>query len=157
MTLATLDPTLKTAVPFQGNFRFHLALNVRDVKTSVQFYEKLFAQAPTKMRPGYAKWDLQDPSLNLSLNQAKGSTGEAKSLSHFGVQVQSGEQLKAHYHRLQALNMVKYEEAQTACCYAKQDKFWVEDPDGNHIEFFLVTEADVAENDPVHQACCDGN
>ena len=154
MTLATLDKNIKSAVSFKGNMRFHMALNVRDIEASRAYYAKLFGKEPTKIRKGYAKWDLQDPSLNLALNQNKQVTDGTSGLSHFGVQVQSAELLHTHYQRLKDAGMVKYEEEQTACCYARQDKFWVEDPDGHRIEFFLVTEADVVENDPIHQGCC---
>lgn len=153
MTLASLEKQ-QSAVAFQGNARFHMSLNVTDIKASTAFYERLFQQPPTKTRPGYAKWDLAEPSLNLALNQSSTKDLEVNRLSHFGVQLKSSDLLLAQYERLKQLDMVKYEESQTACCYARQDKFWVEDPDGNRIEIFLVTEADVAENDPIHQACC---
>lgn len=152
-TQAVKSPT-QSAVSFKSNARFHLALNVTNLERSVTFYTQLFNQNPTKIRDGYAKWELEEPSLNISLNKAKVVAQAQSGLSHFGIQVKHSSQLEQQRQRFLDKGLLKYEEKQTACCYARQDKFWVEDPDGHQIEFFLVTEADVVENDAQYQTCC---
>jgi len=144
----------KSAVDFRGESRFHLALTAQNLEASIDFYKQLFDAEPTKIRTGYAKWDLAEPSLNLAINQGKGESASSGGVSHFGIQVKSSSQLQHHLTRLQTAGLVKYQEDETACCYARQDKFWVQDPDGHKIEFFLVTEADVVENDEKYRACC---
>lgn len=149
------DNAMKTsAIDFCGESRFHLALSVHNLEASIDFYQQLFDAKPTKIRDGYAKWDLAEPSLNLAISQGKDHPGPTKGISHFGIQVKSSLQLQNHLARLQASGLVDYQERETACCFARQDKFWVQDPDGHRIEFFLVTEADVAENDEKYKACC---
>ncbi|CAM2006727.1 ArsI/CadI family heavy metal resistance metalloenzyme [Acanthopleuribacter pedis] len=138
-----------SAVDFAGPARFHLALNVADIKVSTAFYSALLEQAPTKERPGYAKFEVAHPSINLTLNQsAKVGAG---ALSHMGVQLKDTGQLARIRERLTAAGLVKSVETDQVCCYAKQDKIWVADPDGNMIEFFVVLEADsFAEDDPAY-------
>lgn len=154
MRQSTLDTHKKSAVAFKGQSRFHLAIKVRDLDVSIDFYSKLFAAGPTKIRAAYAKWDLDEPSINFTLNQHKQMADGPTSLSHLGIQVKTFQQLQDHMTRMIAANLVLSEEQGTACCFARQDKFWVQDPDGHKIEFFLVTQADVVENDGQHQACC---
>ncbi len=119
----------------QGVLKAHVSLNVSDLAASVAFYERAFGVQATKLRPGYAKFDLASPPLNLSMAQAP-RTGH--NVSHFGIQVASSEDLQAHQKRLQAADLPTFAESQTACCYAVQDKVWITDPDGNAWEFFTV-------------------
>jgi len=116
--------------------RFHMALLVRDLDESVAFYSRLFAMEPTKLRDGYAKYEVAEPSVNFTLNQAR--VEGRGTLSHFGIQLGDSETLALHRERLRARGFETRDEQATTCCYAKQDKFWVTDPDGNEIEFFLV-------------------
>src|SRR5712675_3145012 len=116
----------------------HLALNVKDVEQSMQFYRKLFELEPSKVRSGYAKFDVQNPPLNLSLNQA-GSV-QPGTLSHLGIQVGSTEDVLATKQRWTQAGLITEDEMQTNCCYALQDKTWVRDPDGNAWEVFVVLE-----------------
>lgn len=157
MTTCSTTSVKKSAVSFAGNARFHLALNATNLEASIDFYTQLFGATPTKLRPGYAKWEVVEPSLNFTLNQAQRVEQNQSGLSHFGIQVKDQTQLEFHLERFRKAGLVKLEEAETSCCFAKQDKFWVQDPDGHQIEFFLVTVADVPENDPQHQACCAGS
>jgi catechol 2,3-dioxygenase-like lactoylglutathione lyase family enzyme len=113
----------------------HLSLNVTNVDASVAFYEKAFGVAATKRRPGYAKFDLAEPSLNLTMQEAPRTGVNA---SHFGVQVASSEDVAAAWARFQAAGLVTKTEDDTECCYALQDKVWIEDPDGNAWEVFVV-------------------
>lgn len=126
----------------------HLALNVRNVPTSIEFYRKMLGIEPSKVRSGYAKFDVQNPPLNLTLNQV--SFGERGALSHLGIQVASTEDVAAMREKWTAAGLVTRDEMQTNCCYALQDKTWVHDPDGNQWEAFVVLEDNLAES----PACC---
>lgn len=119
----------------------HVSLNVSDIDAAVAFYEKAFGVAATKRRPGYAKFDLQTPSLNLSMVEAPRTGVNA---SHFGIQVASTDDVARAKARFEAAGLRTISEEETSCCYAVQDKVWVEDPDGNAWEVFVVKgDADV--------------
>lgn len=118
--------------------RAHISIDVRDVTESAAFYGKVFGKEPQKKTSDYAKFDLQKPSLNLSMQSHPGFP--ASRVSHFGIEVDSLEELSQWRERLQAEGLVKRVEAQTACCFARQDKLWLEDPDGNAWEVFYVHE-----------------
>ncbi len=147
----------QSAVPFVGNMRMHVALNVSDLDQSLEFYRKVFNTEPTKIRPGYAKFEPEMPSINFTLNQVKGaSSGGA--LSHFGVQLKDTGMLQIARERFEAASLPMDHEKDSTCCYATQDKFWLTDPDGNRLEFFVVLVADAySPEDPVVKAsCCAG-
>jgi catechol 2,3-dioxygenase-like lactoylglutathione lyase family enzyme len=120
----------------------HLALNVRSVERSIEFYRRLLGLEPSKVRPGYAKFDVQQPPLNLTLNEAP--FNERGALSHLGLQVATSEDVLAMRARWQAAGLETYDEMQTNCCYALQDKTWVRDPDGNEWEAFVVLQDNLA-------------
>lgn len=124
----------------------HVSLNVKNVKTSIEFYRKLFGIEPAKVRTGYAKFDVQNPPLNLALNES--SFTERGVLSHLGIQVASTEDVLATKSRWEEIGLVTRDEMQTNCCYALQDKTWTRDPDGNEWEVFVVLEDNLAESDP---------
>jgi len=113
----------------------HVSLNVTDIDASVAFYEKVFDVPATKRRPGYAKFDLAAPSLNLSMVEAPRSGVNA---SHFGIQVATTEDVAIAAARFKRNGLPTRAEEDTSCCYAVQDKVWVEDPDGNMWEVFVV-------------------
>jgi extradiol dioxygenase family protein len=125
----------------------HLAINVNDVKNSLEFYRKLFAIEPSKVRTGYAKFDLQNPPLNFTLNEVPVTKRGA--LSHMGIQVTSTEDVLAVRQRWVDAGLLTRDEMQTNCCYATQDKTWVRDPDGNEWEVFVV----LKDNLPETAAC----
>jgi catechol 2,3-dioxygenase-like lactoylglutathione lyase family enzyme len=127
----------------------HLSLNVRDVDQSIQFYRKMLGIEPSKVRTGYAKFDVQNPPLNLALNQAAVS-GRGGALSHLGIQVGSTEDVLATRQKWNDAGLSTHDEMQTSCCYAVQDKTWVSDPDGNEWEVFVVLEDNLTES----SACC---
>src|SRR5579862_3067332 len=133
----------------------HVSLNISNIEASVAFYEKVFGISATKRRPGYAKFDLQEPSLNLTMQEAPRSGVNA---SHFGVQVASTEDVAAAWSRFQAAGLKTFTEENTTCCYAMLDKVWVEDPDGNMWEVFVVKgDAATMHDDPAKTAaaaCC---
>ena len=124
----------------------HLALNVHSVERSIEFYKKLLAIEPSKVRTGYAKFDVQNPPLNLTLNEHH--FGERGALSHLGIQVASTEDVLAMREKWIEAGLLTRDEMQTSCCYALQDKTWVRDPDGNEWEVFVVLEDNLAETAP---------
>lgn len=133
----------------------HLAINVKDVAPSIEFYKKLFGIEPSKVRKGYAKFDVINPPLNFTLNQV--SFGERGALSHMGIQVSSTEDVLATRERWFKEGLVTRDEMNTDCCYAVQDKTWVHDPDGNEWEVFVVKEDNLPEKPAQSVACCSPN
>lgn len=132
------DITTNTGKAAARSPRFHVALNASRAhfESTIAFYEKVFGQAPVKRKPGYAKFDLVEPALNLSLNQVDAvAHGD---LNHLGIQVWSDEQLDAARARLAAAHVALEEEHEVECCYARQNKFWATDPDGRKLELFYV-------------------
>ena len=138
----------------------HVAIYVRDVKRSVEFYRKMFGSGPSKVRPGYAKFDLADPPLNFSLNESGISKhvsehfSDRGGLSHLGIQVGSTEEVLAVRERWISQGLIPRDEMGTECCYAVQDKSWVRDPDGNEWEVFVVLEDNLPEKPKQEGACC---
>lgn len=124
----------------------HLALNVRNVEDSIVFYRKMLGIEPSKVRTGYAKFDVQNPPLNLTLNQHP--FNERGALSHLGIQVASTDDVLATRQKWEEVGLLTRDEMQTSCCYALQDKTWVRDPDGNEWEVFVVLEDNLAETAP---------
>jgi catechol 2,3-dioxygenase-like lactoylglutathione lyase family enzyme len=124
----------------------HLALNVHSVERSLDFYQNLLGIEPSKVRTGYAKFDVQNPPLNLTLNEH--SFTERGALSHLGIQVASTDDVLAIREQWIEQGLLTRDEMQTSCCYALQDKTWVRDPDGNEWEVFVVLEDNLAETAP---------
>ncbi len=119
----------------QGVLKPHVSLNVSDLDASVAFYERVFGVRTAKRRPGYAKFDLRSPNLNLTLQQGVRTGINA---DHFGIQVGSAEDVLAARAAFEAAGLKTRAEERIACCYAVQTKVWVEDPDGNAWEVFVV-------------------
>ena len=115
--------------------RVQLALNVDDVDAAVAFYTRLFGTGPAKRRPGYANFAIEDPALKLVLIEHPGHGG---SLNHLGVEVDSTDEVLAQTHRLAAAGLPTAVEDATTCCYALQDKVWVDGPPGHRWEFYTV-------------------
>ena len=115
--------------------RVQLALNVSDVDAAVAFYSKLFGAEPAKRRPGYANFAIAEPPLKLVRIQSSASA--AGSLNHLGVEVESTAEVTAAQQRLDGQGLDTAAEAGT-CCYALQEKVWVNDPDGAPWEIYTV-------------------
>jgi catechol 2,3-dioxygenase-like lactoylglutathione lyase family enzyme len=136
--------------------RMHVSLYVSDIQKSVAFYTQFFGQKPTKVKPQYGKFVLDKPSLIISFVENKERV-EAN-FGHLGFQVETLEELQTKLADAKEKNIVAKEEIGTNCCYAKQDKFWVNDPDGVQWEVYYFHE-DAEFNDPHYEmaeatACC---
>jgi len=119
--------------------RPHLALTVTDVERAIPFYAALFGTAPEKVRPGYAKFSVAEPAINFTLNQ--GERGDSLgAFNHAGIQVASTDDVLAAKERLVSAGLAAFDEMDTTCCYARQDKIWVRDPDGTPWEVFATHE-----------------
>ena len=135
-----------------NTLKAHLAINVRDVEQSTEFYKKMFGIEPSKVRTGYAKFDVASPPLNFTLNQVPFDGSGA--LSHLGIQVASTDDVVAMKNAWEEKGLAPREEMQTSCCYALQDKAWVHDPDGNEWEVFVVLKDNLTEAKSNDATCC---
>lgn len=133
--------------------KVHVSVNVRNVQNSIDFYRRMLGIEPSKVRTGYAKFDVQNPPVNLALNEVPTLAG-AGALSHLGIQVASTEDVLAMRERWSNAGLATRDEMQTDCCYAKQDKSWVSDPDGNEWEVFVVLEDNLPEKPGATASCC---
>ena len=138
--------------------KVHVAIYVRNVQRSTEFYRKLFGIEPSKLRKGYAKFDVQNPPLNFTLNELqpdKRATSHP-SLSHLGIQVDSTADVLAMRESWAREGLAPRDEMQTECCHALQDKAWVSDPDGNEWEVFVVLKDGLPEKEQHAEprSCC---
>jgi predicted enzyme related to lactoylglutathione lyase len=119
--------------------RPHLALTVSDVDRAIPFYSALFGTDPEKVKPGYAKFSVTEPAINFTLTQGERG-GTLGAFNHAGIQVASTDDVLAAKERLIAAGLAAFDEMDTTCCYARQDKIWVRDPDGTPWEVFATHE-----------------
>jgi len=136
--------------------RMHVSLYVSDINKSIEFYSNFFGLQPLKVKPDYAKYVLEKPSLIISFVQNKDRV--QTNFGHLGFQVETLNELSIKKEEAKRKNLVAREEAETNCCYAKQDKFWVNDPDGVQWEVYYF-HADADFNDPRYEldtahSCC---
>jgi catechol 2,3-dioxygenase-like lactoylglutathione lyase family enzyme len=115
--------------------RLHVHVSVDDLAGSIRFYSALFGSEPTVAKPDYAKWTLEDPRVNFAISSRGGQAG----VDHLGIEVETPEELKEVYQRLQQAERPVPEEGATTCCYAKSEKAWTSDPQGLLWETFLTT------------------
>ncbi|WP_417385841.1 ArsI/CadI family heavy metal resistance metalloenzyme [Gimesia sp.] len=144
----------KSAVEFPGNFRVHIALTVSNLEQSKQFYNVLLGESPIKERPRYAKYEPQDPSVNLTLNETDEAVQVEGGSAHFGIQVKSIDEVHAAIERFKTANIQTITEEATTCCYAVQDKVWAVAPDGHKWEVFVVLNADAKDELYAQSGCC---
>src|SRR4029079_6772629 len=135
-----------------NTLKAHLAINVKNVETSIEFYKNLLGIEPAKVRAGYAKFEVQNPPLNLTLNETVFAGRGA--LSHLGIQVASTDDVLELRKTWAERGLLPRDEMQTECCYALQDKAWVSDPDGNEWEVFAVLEDNLPEKANKANGCC---
>lgn len=114
--------------------RLHVHVAVDDLDRSVAFYANLFAAAPTVLKPDYAKWMLDYPTVNFAISARGGKAG----VEHLGIQVEDASELAEVYARLDKADAPVVEEGATTCCYAKSEKSWITDPQGVVWETFLT-------------------
>lgn len=132
--------------------RVQLVLNVNEIEGAVEFYSKLFGTEPAKRRPGYANFAIAEPPLKLVLIENEGHGG---SLNHLGIEVESTGEVASATARLGSEGLATAEEEGVECCYAVQDKVWVNDPDGVPWEVYTVL-ADSPEFAIADAGCCGG-
>jgi catechol 2,3-dioxygenase-like lactoylglutathione lyase family enzyme len=142
--------------------RLHVHVAVGDLSQSVGFYSALFAAQPTVLKSDYAKWMLDDPRVNFAIS----TRGREVGLDHLGIQVESQDELREVYGRLRQAGANVIEQGQTACCYAKSEKSWIDDPAGIAWETFHTTGESISYGDGTGErearvahakqgACCD--
>jgi catechol 2,3-dioxygenase-like lactoylglutathione lyase family enzyme len=144
----------ESAVEFAPNSRIHVALAVSDLIQSMQFYQALLGQGPTKTRPGYAKFEVAEPAVNLALNEVAGANGPSHPVAHFGIQVKARAGVRDIARRLDAAGIATRMEEDVTCCYAVQSKVWAADPDGNKWEVFVVLDDHGAHHPSSQEVCC---
>ena len=114
--------------------RIHIGLNVKDLEASVRFYSELFGAAPSVLKNDYAKWMLEDPRVNFSVSQRCAVNHDI----HFGIQVESPEELNETAERLRQAGERVFDEEDAHCCYHRSEKAWVADPQNLLWETFLT-------------------
>lgn len=131
--------------------RLHVHLSVENLSESIHFYSTLFAAEPTVSKPDYAKWMLDDPRVNFAISQR----GAILGLNHLGVQVESADELAEMRARLEGLHAQTTPEMGAACCYAKSDKYWTDDPQGIVWEAFHTLDSiPIFGGDAAKEAVC---
>lgn len=136
--------------------RMHVSLYVSSIEDTVRFYDQFFGQAADKVKPGYAKYMLNEPALVISF--VENAAMIQPQFGHLGFQVETKEEMTDKLNVARTQGIVSLEEEGTSCCYAVQDKFWVSDPDGYRWEVYYF-HADAEFNDPHYalekaEACC---
>ena len=112
--------------------RFHVHVSVQDLPESLRFYSDLFGAPPSVVKDDYAKWMLEDPRINFAISRR----GRAAGVNHLGFQVDSDEELKDLREQVSKAGLAALDQAGASCCYAKTDKYWIEDPQGVAWETF---------------------
>jgi lactoylglutathione lyase len=132
--------------------RFHVHVSVSDLPSSIRFYAALFGAPPSVEKPDYAKWMLEDPRVNFAISRRDRVPG----VNHLGFQTDSAEELALLEQQLSAASVPAREERAAACCYAKSDKTWVQDPQGVPWEVFHTLDSIpiYGENQTAETACC---
>jgi len=115
---------------------FHVAISVNDLPTAVEYYKKILGIAPAKVKPDYAKFEIVDPPVILSLNPG----GDPGKVLHLGIRYPEVSEVETNLSRTKAQGVAVREQSGTTCCYAKADKFWVHDADGLEWEMYTLLE-----------------
>jgi len=136
--------------------RLQLALNVEDLDSAIAHYSKVFGVGPTKVRPGYASFAIANPPLKLVLIE---NPRVADSINHLGVEVESVDDVRAEHDRVTQAGLPTFVEGETTCCYAVQDKFWIEGGTHRFEVYTVLADADQMKNSPksavaVDDECC---
>ncbi len=115
--------------------RIQLALNVSNLDEAVEFYSKFFKSEPAKVRRGYANFSIEEPPLKLVLIEGGGAPG---SINHLGVEVFSAAEVSDSSNYLSRVGLETRIEKSTTCCFAVQDKVWVDGVDDSPWEVYTV-------------------
>lgn len=133
--------------------RLHIHLGVQQLDASIQFYNRLFGMEPTKSKPDYAQWKLENPSVNFAISTRAATQG----VDHLGIQVDEEQELAELRGRFSQAAMTTYDEGETVCCYARSDKTWLQDPSGMPWEAYRTMDEAEVFSEPSSQAdaaCC---
>jgi catechol 2,3-dioxygenase-like lactoylglutathione lyase family enzyme len=134
--------------------RLHVHISVDDIEENIRFYSALFGSAPGVTKTDYAKWDLSEPAVNFAISKRGAKTG----LDHVGIQADSDEELSAIQLRLQQAGISGLEQRDAACCYARSDKYWTQDPQGIAWESFHSLDSiptfSCSDEQPATNSCC---
>ena len=131
--------------------RLQLALNVENLDTAIAHYSKLFGVEPAKVKPGYANFAIVNPPLKLVLFENPGATD---SINHLGVEVESVDEVRSEHDRVVGAGLPTWVEGETTCCYAVQDKFWVEGGAHKFEVYTVLADAEQMSNTPKSEICC---
>jgi len=116
--------------------RLHIHIGVQKLDESIRFYNALFGAEPTKIKPDYAKWMLDNPCVNFAISNRAATPG----VDHLGIHVSEEHELTALRERLSKADMAAFDEGETVCCYAHSDKTWMQDPSGLPWEAYRTME-----------------
>jgi lactoylglutathione lyase len=125
--------------------RLQLALNVDHLDDAIAHYTKVFGVGPAKVRPGYANFALANPPLKLVLIE---NPGADDSVNHLGVEVESVDEVRAAHERATQAGLPIFVEGETTCCYAVQDKFWIEGGEHRFEVYTVLADAEQMQNSP---------
>lgn len=112
--------------------RLHIHLKTKDLDRSIAFYTAMFGEGPTRVEKDYAKWLLDDPRANISVSTHGGEAG----FDHAGISIETKDELEEIAARLRGGETPLFAEQETTCCYARSNKYWVNDPQGARWELF---------------------
>ena len=128
--------------------RLHIHVGVSELDQAIRFYSALFNAGPVKIKPGYAKWLLDDPSMNFAISTRVSTRG----VDHLGIQVDDAQELEEMRERFKHADMSVFDEGETVCCFARSDKTWVQDPSGLPWEAYRTMEEAEVFSDKKHHA-----
>lgn len=117
--------------------RFHVHVSVDDIEANIRFYSTLFGAPPTLVKPDYAKWMIDEPRINFAISQR----GRGAGIDHLGLQVDSADELTALREQAAGAEIAGLDQANAECCYARSDKYWINDPQGIAWETFHTLDA----------------
>ncbi|MEM9193338.1 MAG: ArsI/CadI family heavy metal resistance metalloenzyme [Myxococcota bacterium] len=137
---------MESAVQFPTERRIHIGLTVASLSRVMPFYRELFGQAPSKTKPGYVKFEVEEPPINFTLNERSDYEPRFGSCDHFGIQVKDRASIAKLSARMAAAGWETRAEEGVVCCYAEQDKVWATDPEGRMWEVFVVLDAEKEEH-----------
>lgn len=136
--------------------RFHVHVAVDDLDANVRFYSTVFGASPTVLKNDYAKWMLDDPRVNFAISKR----GLEPGVDHLGLQVETEEELAALRGQVAQAQIAALDQKDAVCCYARSDKYWIQDPQGIAWETFHTLDSVPVYGETLRQpaaeqaACC---